>query len=399
MSNTKGVIDENALSQETLISRLATTAQAVMEGEDHTKTESLQDLLDCFTAKVVNAAFGIFREEYDKITRLLRTAYGRIASLIQGDFRKHASFYLGQLHALTEITYRLGQHRAPREAVELAVRRPDALKILKKVIEEKSIGAGALAKSVCLEDPNLSTLCKLLVERELLRRDRFGKRVRYSPTPLTFAVIGALEDNAAQNSNQSQQEPTNSRENAVSQMPTSRHAAPLVANAAQPPQVSSLSSGANDFVSGLLTIAAVQGAKGMVIEPNGQRVRLEGAKKSILSKLDLPLSVGKVVSEACSKLEGQEAFNWNGQKIKLVDNPAKRSMRLKFMENPDPEASKLKARAEFQKIQSWKEFEKVYLRAVMEACEWRKPQAADMLGIDNPQLDSILKTQNISQAG
>jgi len=185
-------VAKQASKQEDIVSNLATTARAVFEGMPGASLGSLQNELDCLTAKVVRVTFETFREEFDNLIQLLRNAYGQVARFAEEDFRQDASFYLGQLHALAEITHRLGNQRAPREALEAVARSQIAKRILSKTAQEKSIGARDLAKELGMEESNLSAVCEFLVKKELLRRDRFGKRARYSPTPLTFAVLAGL---------------------------------------------------------------------------------------------------------------------------------------------------------------------------------------------------------------
>jgi hypothetical protein len=172
--------------------RLTAIAEAAFRKRDDQGLENLQGEIDAITAKTVSTSFEPFREEGDGLLRTLRSAFGQIARFAEGDFREQASFYLGQLHSLAEITERVRHRRLPREAVALVTRREPAARILRAVVERGSIGASDLAREVRIQESNLSALCKELSSRELLRADRFGRRVRYSPTPLSHAVVAHL---------------------------------------------------------------------------------------------------------------------------------------------------------------------------------------------------------------
>ncbi len=407
MANLEAVAEEEkASSQEDLVSDLASKAKAVFEGSNDANTESLQNLLDCLTVKVVAVAFEMFREEFDNLVRLLRNAYGQVARFVEGDFREHPSFYLGQLHALTEITYRSGHQRVPREALESVARSQVAANILTRTAQEKSIGAGDLARELGMEESNLSTICKPLVKQELLRRNRFGKRIRYSPTPLTSAVIAALGGARSERNAHDEQEPVVSRPTSASPTTPDRRDIVFAATGDQVQGRSNVGGNADDFVSSLLNLAALRGAKGIAIEPSGRRVRLEGAAKRSRSEVSMPLSVGKSLSEqmrACSQLRNG-IVDWNGQKIVVAGGPDDTSVKVAFVDLPDPQTSKAKVRVGFQKIQEEKErlervkdWEKICVREALEGCKWKSSEAAAVLGIEAPKLTSLMKDLNITQ--
>jgi DNA-binding MarR family transcriptional regulator len=390
-----------------VISDLAANAKAIFEGQSRAPLEPLQNLLDCLTARVVGVTFEAFREEFDTVVRLLRSAFGQMARFAKGDFREQASFYLGQLHALTEVAYRSGHQRVPREALELVARSEVAKNILAMIVQARTIGAGVLARQLNMKESNLSAVCKPLVKRELLRRDKFGKRVRYSPTPLTFAVVRELG-----------QEITERKKQASEALQEARSLPRLEKGSRDWPQIAAASAAAslkpgsnvmantNDFVSPVLTLAAVRGARRIAIDSSGRQVRLESTEKTGPSKLNLPESVGKSLSEqvkACYDngfITGIGAVDWKGDKIMIVNEPSEPGLKVEFVKHPDPRNSKTKARVAFQEIQDEKrriiDFERIYVREVLETCKWEKLEAADILGIKPPKLNSLIKSLNIS---
>jgi DNA-binding MarR family transcriptional regulator len=346
-----------------LVSELASTGKGVFSGDLGTRTESLQNLLDSLTVRVVGVAFEVFREEYDNLTRLLRNAYGQMARFVKGDFRKDASFYLGQLHALTEITHRLGHQRVPRGALEFAARSRVAKDILRKTAQERSIGAGALARELGIAESNLSAVCKPLVQKELLRRDRFGKRVRYSATPLTFAVVAELTRKTAGKADEKEEKSARPKVTSAAEKTTENWPEMPVAATVSLKPGSGPAANADDFVNGLLTLAAVQGGKGITIEPSGRYILLDASEKRNHPELTLPASVSKPLRE---QLKDWSSIEWNGQK--LVVEPSGTSFKLEFVKNPDPQKSKTKARVDFQEIQRKKkrfeDLEKIYMKAL-----------------------------------
>jgi DNA-binding MarR family transcriptional regulator len=342
-----------------LVSDVAAKAEAMFEGRPNGNTESLQNQLDWLAAKVVRVTFETVREEFDSVIRLLRNVYGQIARFAKGDFRRNPSFYLGQLHALAEITHRLGHQRAPRQALEAVARSDNARKVLLKTVEEKSIGAQDLAKALNMKESNLSTLCKPLVEKELLRSDRFGRQVRYSPTPLTFAVLKELGSESGENDHA---EP-------ISALPDSRIGRQALASQRVATTESALEQGldktsnADDLVSGLLNLAVLRGATGIAIDRSGRRIRLEGTEKRSPAEVNMPPSVGQSLSEQVKAWQERRAstldkgaVDLNGQKIEVASGgPHDSSITLLFVETPDSETLKTKAQAAFRRVQEEKE--------------------------------------------
>ena len=411
MASSTVIMDKEVSSPQTvpedLVSAIGRHAKEVFQDKQESGAQALQNELDALTAKVSAAAFEQFREEFDDLLRLLRNSYGQLARFVEGDFREQPSFYLGQLHALAELSHRLGHQRAPREALELVARSGNAERILRRVVEEKSVGAAELATKLGLEESNLSANCKTLVEKELLRRDRFGKRVRYSPTPLTFSVLGQL---AGKQSGHVDGAPEPATVPAGGTPDWPKVAAAAAANSLAPGQ--HVMANTDDFLSPLLTLAGVRGSDAIAIDPYGRTVSLEAKEKGERTKFALPKSVSKSLAEqvkACVDFKRTEpsaiagdVVDWTGQKLSFASEVAGEGVAFKvqFLGVPDPEASKSKVQTAFQEIQEEKtrliDFEKIYVREVLEACEWKTSRAASTLGISRGKLDTLMKSLNLA---
>jgi DNA-binding MarR family transcriptional regulator len=394
---------------EDLVSAIGLHAKRVFQDKQESGAQALQNEVDALTAKVSATAYEQFREQFDDLLRLLRNSYGQLARFVEGDFREQPSFYLGQLHALAELAHRLGHQRAPREAVELVARSGNAERILRRVVEEKSVGAAELATKLELEESNLSSTCKPLVEKELLRRDRFGKRVRYSPTPLTFSVLGQL---TGKHSGQVDGAPERATValSAEGTRDWPRVAVAAAANSLAPGQ--HVMANTDDFLSPLLTLAGVRGSDGIAIDPSGRTVSLEANNKGERTEFDLPKSVRKSLIEqlkACADFKRTEpstiagdVVDWSGQKLSFASKVADEggAFTVQFLGIPDPEASKSKVQTAFQEIQEEKtrmiDFEKIYVREVLEGCEWKPSKAASTLGISRGRLDTLMKNLNLA---
>src|SRR5271169_4508052 len=102
-----------------LDSRLRSAAESAFRDRKEQDLERLQGEIDALTAKAVTANFEPFRDAAESLLKVLRLAFGQVARFAEGDFREQASFYLGQLHAISEIAERVRQRRLPKDAVEL----------------------------------------------------------------------------------------------------------------------------------------------------------------------------------------------------------------------------------------------------------------------------------------
>jgi len=400
-------VSSPATAPEDFVSVIGRHAKEIFDGKQESGAQALQNELDALTAKVCATAFELFREEFDGLLRLLRNSYGQVARFVQGDFREQPAFYLGQLHVLAELAHRLGHQRVPRGAVELVARSKIMERILRRVVEEKSVGAAELANKLGLEESNLSSTCKPLVQKELLRRDRFGKRVRYSPTPLTFSVLGQLTDKQSEKVEAARE---------LASVARSSDGTPDWPRVAVAAAANSLSPGhhvmanTDDFLSPLLTLAGVRGSDAIAIDPSGRTVSLEAKKKGERTEFDVPKSVSKSLVEqlkACRDFRRMEpptvgdVFDWSGQKLLLASEDSNEGVafKVRFLGVPDPEASKSKVRTAFQEIQEEKtrliDFENFYVRQVLAGCEWKPSKAASTLGISQGRMDHLIKNLHL----
>ena len=395
-----------------LVSAIGFHAKKAFETHDESANVALQNQLDALTAKVTALAFELFKEETDDLLRLLRNVFGQVARFVEGDFREIPGFYLGQLHALSELAYRLGHQRVPRGLFELAARSNTVRQILAIVAQEKSIGAAQLAGRLGIEESNLSATCKSLVEKELLRRERFGRRVRYSPTPMTHSVLAQL--NSSEPASQVQEVHTPAKAAAAAGSAATpdwaRTAVAAAANSLEPGY--HVMANIDDFLSPLLTLGGVHGCDVIVIDPSGRRVRLEAKATGEHKDLELPASVGGPLAEqvkAYANLKRTEpsgmvggVVDWKGQKLSLASEDlqnGKKMFTVQFLGNPDPNQWKSKVKTAFQEIQQEKvrltDFEKIYVEEVLDSCQHKPSRAADTLGISRGKLNTLMKDLEI----
>lgn len=384
---------ETTVTEATRETRLRAAAESAFRDRKDQDLERLQGEIDALTAKALAANFDPFRDAADSLLKVLRLAFGQVARFVEGDFREQASFYLGQLHAVAEMAERVRQQRLPREAVELVTRNAPAERVLRTVVDRGSIGASDLATEIGMKDSNLSTLCKELTSRELLRSDRFGKRVRYSPTPLSHAVVGHIGAPALATK--------------AASAAAGAGAAPDWPKVAASAAAASLDRGnvlacTSDFAGGIFTLGALRGAHAVVIEPSGDRVLIESETSE--EKLRLPKSIAHSISEqmnavivhgGVSPLSGNEVFDWCGQRVRAkaeITHEGKR-YRVEFLDPPN--VSEEKVQTAFQEIEDEKnrleQFQKFYARQVLYTYDGEYAPAAKTLGIKAPQLKSMVK--------
>jgi hypothetical protein len=357
-------------------------AEVAFRDHNERDLERLQGEIDAISAKAVAASFEAFRDAADDLLRTLRVSFGQLARFALGDFRNEPSFYLGQLHALSEIVERVRQRRLPKDAMDLVARKEPAEGILRTVLERNSIGASELAAAVNMQESNLSTLCKELTTRQLLRADRFGKRVRYSPTPLTHAVVAHIGS----------VEPAPSLEPAPKAAAASFDPGNVMANT-------------SDFASGIFTLGVLRGANAVVIEPEGDQVRLE-SERSEKEPLRLPKSIGRSLSEQMNAFithggtdpgTGVGVFDWCGQRVRAFSEPTRQGKRYRFefLDKPKDAEREEKVHIAFREIEDEKtrleDFLKFYAKEVLYSYDGEYVPAAKTLGIKPPELRSILK--------
>lgn len=411
---TSTIIEEPAVSTTSgapadLVSAIGFHAKEAFETHDESASVALQNQLDALTAKVTALAFELFKEETDDLLRLLRNAYGQVARFVEGDFREIPGFYLGQLHALSELAYRLGHQRVPRELFELAARSNTVSQILAIVAQEKSIGAAELAGRLGMEESNLSATCKSLVEKELLRRERFGRRVRYSPTPITHSVLAQLNSNVPASQEVHAPAKASSSVGSAATPDWARTAVAAAANSLEPGY--HVMANIDDFLSPLLTLGGVHGCDVIVIDPSSRRVRLEAKATGEHKDLELPASVSGPLAEqvnAYVNLKRTEpsgivggVVDWKGQKLSLASEDLQKGkmFTVQFLDNPNPNQWKSKVKTAFQEIHQEKirltDFEKIYVEEVLDSCQHKPSRAADTLGISRGKLNTLMKDLEI----
>jgi DNA-binding MarR family transcriptional regulator len=361
--------------------------------------KSLQGEIDAMATKAVMANFEPFRDAAEDLLRVLRVSYGQVARFVEGDFRQDAGFYLGQLHVLAEIADKVRQRRLSRDVIELVMRNQSSMKVLRVVLSSGSIGASELANKVGMKESNLSTLCTQLVDREILRADRYGRRVRYSPTPLTHAVVAHLgaQVSSAPAGSAMVDEVTNGAPD------WSKCAA---AAAAASFDVGNVMANTSDFASVILTLGLLRDAKAVVIELPGNEVRIESKGSQKEARLRLPKSVGFSLLEqmnACTVYRGANkseaktlVFDWCGQKLRATyeSSEGNKAYRIEFLDSVAKKECRDKVQTAFQEIGQEKsrleDFIKFYARQVTRTFDNKYPLAAKTLGIRVPELKSIL---------
>jgi DNA-binding MarR family transcriptional regulator len=355
--------------------KLAPTTFA--EGNDQ-ELQKLQGNIEAIAAKLNVAVHEPYREAAEQLLGELRVLFGRIAQFSKGDFRKDPGFYLGQIHALSELSASTIRQKLPREAVALVHGKTSAIPVLSTVDKQESIGASELAKKVGMLESNLSHLCKELVTQGLLRADRFGKRVRYSATPMARAVLETVPANTPD---------------------LSKTMAEAAAASLDPGNVMSNTS---DFASGVMALCAMHGADAVVIDPAQNEVRMEAPGTSKSSMLPPP-SVRSILSQQArvfmsrSSVFGAKAqeFDWVGQRVRIKKEPAENgeSLRLEFLNRPASPTWRHKILVAYQEIEGEKErlneFEKFYVNEVVAAMGPKS--AAETLGLKPIELKSKME--------
>ena len=399
-----------SLANDDLVSALGQSAEALFQLKRTERVGTVQNLLDVFTTKVVGQVFEAYREPFDALLGLLRTSYGQLARFVDEDFRLQASFYLGQLHALSEVANRLAHQRVPKSAMQLVIRSRVCEDILRMVIEKRSIGASELAEQLGLEESNLSTTCKPLVEQELLRKDRFGNRVRYSPTPLSYAAASQLKEKEKA---VAATVDTHSRNLRAIGVGTSAGATPDWPTFTVEAAATSFTPGTNvtanldDYVSSLLTLAEVKGADGIAFDSSTGRVDIFGRNPRANSVIELPKSISESVSEQIKAIRkaNPTEVDWNGQLLTFGTRatPKGEELEIRFHGSPDKGNSNRKARVAFQELQDDKirvlEFERLFLTELVKTFDGQTSRAAEVLGKPQGELGTIMKNLQILPEG
>jgi DNA-binding MarR family transcriptional regulator len=395
-----------SLTNNDLVSALGQSAEAFFEQKKTERPDTLQNLLDAFTAKVVGQAFEPYREPFDALLGLLRNSFGQLARFVGEDFRLQASFYLGQLHALSEVANRLAHQRVPKSAMQLVLKSRVCEDILKKVIEKGSIGASELAGQLGVEESNLSTTCKPLVEQELLRKDRFGNRVRYSPTPLSYAVSAQLKEK--EKAVAATVEPRSTRVRAMV-VGACAGSAPDWPTLSVEAAAASFAPGANvtanidDYISSVLTLAEVQGADGVAFDPSTRRVDIIRAYPEANSVMDLPKSISESVSEQIKAISDAhpKEVDWKGQLLtfRTEATTGGKKLEIRFVGARDRFDANHKAQVAFQELQNDKirilDFEKFFVDELVKTFKGETSKAAEVLGKPHGEFGTIVKNLQV----
>lgn len=379
--------------------RLRKAVEAALRDQKEGELQTVQGEIDSLATKAVAAHFEPFREEAEALLRILRSSYALVARFAQGDFRKEPSFYLGQLYLLAEMADKLRQRRLPKDVIELVASSGRAVEILRALTSLGSVGASELAEKIGMQESNLSALCGRLVDREIMRADRYGQRLRYSPTPLTHAILDYLGESV-----HSRGTPTGSASQVQGAAPDwSKN---LAAAAVASFEDGNVMANTSDFTSVLLTLGLLRDANAIVIDPSKNEVRIEKRNSKKESKLPLPKSVEPLLMEqikACSLHSGGEKsqplfFDWRGQKLRAIreSSQGKPTYRIEFFDRPRNEECREKVQTAFQEMEQEKsrleDVLKFYAREVASTFDNEYPAAAKTLGIKVPELKSILRT-------
>jgi DNA-binding MarR family transcriptional regulator len=398
------VENEQSLVGDDLVSAIGQAAQACFEGQKQIRAEPLQNLLDAFTAKVVGQAFEMYREPFDVLLGTLRASFGQLARFVGEDFRLQASFYLGQLHALAEVANRLAHQRIPKSAMQQVLKSRVSEDVLRKVVEKGSIGGTELAAELGVAESNLSTTCKPLVEQELLRKDRFGNRVRYSPTPLTYAVASQLKDKEVPVAVAVSHRPTGVRAMAAGAAAGSVPDWPTVSVEAA---AASLTPGAhvtaniNDYISSVLTLAEVQGADGVAFDPSKQSVTILSAKSN--SIMELPKSINESVTEQIKALKeaNTREVDWKGRLLTFssMATAGGEELVIRFAGSGVQFDAYHKAQVAFQELQNEKtrvlDFEKFFVCELVKTFDGQTAKAAQAMGKPQREFGAMIKDLHI----
>jgi hypothetical protein len=286
----------------------------------------------------------------------------------------------------------------PKDVIEHVASSGRAVEVLRTLTSVGSVGASELAEKIGMQESNLSALCGRLVDREIMRADRYGQRLRYSPTPLTYAVLEYLGESV-----HSRDTPTPSPSPVPGSAPDwSKN---LAAAAVASFEDGNVMANTSDFTSVLLTLGLLQDANAIVIDPSKNEVRIEKRDSNKESKLPLPKSVEPLVMEqikACSLHSGGGEsqplfFDWRGQKLRAIreSSQGKPKYRIEFFDRAKKEECREKVQTAFQEMEQEKsrleDVLKFYARAVASTFD-NESAAAKTLGIKVPELKSILRT-------
>jgi len=171
------------------------SSEGIQEKSD-TQLDQLQDRMKAVYVQLINVFTEPMADRMQPFLMHVRRAASVLAGAGQKDFRRDASYYLGQLHAIAELGEMVRHQKMPRSAAEVLIKHSDAPEIARIVFERGSIGLTQLAAELRKKSQNLHTVLREMQSSQLVRRDELGRNVLYSPTPLTRVAVhwGAAEE-------------------------------------------------------------------------------------------------------------------------------------------------------------------------------------------------------------
>ena len=145
-------------------------------------------MLRVLAGECLTAVANPYAEATEQIQYALRQALSRI-DLPSG---QDASFITGGLHVLLELCSIARNQKIPAKTADILARSLIARQIASAVLSRRSLSPSQIADMLEKSSQNLVPIEKEMVEAGLLRRDEFGKSVRYSPTPLLESCFSVL---------------------------------------------------------------------------------------------------------------------------------------------------------------------------------------------------------------
>jgi DNA-binding MarR family transcriptional regulator len=160
-----------------------------IETQSEQQLERLQDQMSAVCVQLINAFTEPLVDRVEPFLTHVRRAVSVLVGVVKKDFQQEPSFYLGQLHAISEMAEIARHQKVSRAAAEVLINHSDAHAIARIVFEHGSIGQSQLAEKLQKRPQNLHGVLRDMEAAQLLRRDELGRNVLYSPTPLTRAAI------------------------------------------------------------------------------------------------------------------------------------------------------------------------------------------------------------------
>jgi DNA-binding MarR family transcriptional regulator len=368
------------------LSQIADVARNAFGDQNPESALLLKRLLRSVAARLVALLIQPYQDPVEDLLDELRAVSPQVARFVDGDYSKQPAFYLGQIHALAELASLVRHQALPREVVQVLGRSDLAGQVLRAVIETRSISPTDLANRLNREPQNLVPINEQLVGAGLLRRDEFGRRVRFSPTALALS--------------------------AAEQFGIEREAKKLPLSTFESKQEHEVSLPESEaMVDSLVTVAVARGADSIEMKPNEQTVVLGVSADNKKSEHHLPKAAQEVLIHGLSKNPRVQIAKKVGRKRRSLGKARKpsirytlstsiaqhgRQMKVQLQKNALLGMSKEKSmRSSFQKLQTArKNLEAMQRLVVNEAvtdCKGIKTNAARMLGINLGKLNQLVQ--------